>query len=930
MWRNVDTTGMTMNNRLYSLPAAISHELDIFERRIEELDKKLTELANKARELRVGSSVGILSACDRLRSRTKKLSFCFRQNANQLFLPSVQDEREQISAEMIEMLQQFGGDVVTLADCFKQFPAFVHLDDFPDSLSHDFKNWSASLRELKESDEYHSRALQSFLYQSMSDIGERFARLTTQFIPVFIEAGQQRIPIIQASQKHAVTDLSNLPTVAALFAGATATMLQFSYNPSTTTVLTTAVNVCWFTSLVFSITSAVNSILALAWVQAIFRSPDYSVPWFIRVLVRKSPLLFTVLSVACFFVGLVLFTYSSNQSFVTTTIVTALCSVSCFGLISMSFWFEFERWTYSHYKGQKFLADVLALRWRRVMNIPIFHHFLLAIPSIQRRKPFIDPENGTNSESHIGLHKRAVASKDNPEERARMKTDTKARWRMIREYLTQVQGMRTVNVDPPETSMEQSRKCAETAERVVDVMTRPVRVARLRKLRTMRISDTITPDTGMEALVKRLRFSRDGRFLLAASWDKKAWVMEMGVSPIMSDNSLVNQRQLKQEKDAGHIHQVEWSPGGTHFLLRDSVRISICTVKADELRSNPLRPQSRNPIRPVAWLSDGDLLSLERNKIVKMNTLGNETGDYNIPDDLEVRHVAVESGGQWMVCACRHPEEKQSQTIKNRFQLLIYDLRRKTVVSRVAIAHEIRNVTLDSSEHFALIDYKNNAAPQLWRMQNTKGLTLFILHNYIPQEPRVSFAALPSILAGPEDCFVMRAKTDGSILCWDRDTAHWLYSIEIPESYGRLTSFAFNPASWMLVTGTHNGTVLVWTCPTSEPPTATPDHEQAIPGAVIAPPPRASIENHLSNYLDIPHEVQDPGQKSQSPMLASSLPPYTKRTSVRDAGLLSGTSSISRALLSSYDKNASVSLSRDGIASSSSSSSTALRAMYER
>ncbi len=43
------------------------------------------------------------------------------------------------------------------------------------------------------------------------------------------------------------------------------------------------------------------------------RSPGHHVPWWVLIWLKRSPLVFLVLSVACFSIGLVLFTYSSRQ-----------------------------------------------------------------------------------------------------------------------------------------------------------------------------------------------------------------------------------------------------------------------------------------------------------------------------------------------------------------------------------------------------------------------------------------------------------------------------------------------------------------------------------------------------------------------------------------------------------------------------------------
>lgn len=75
------------------------------------------------------------------------------------------------------------------------------------------------------------------------------------------------VPTIRFAQKHAAANLLNLSTVATFFSAVTATTMQFSFD-QTGTPLADAVNGFWFTSLVFSIGAAVNSLLGLTWKQA--------------------------------------------------------------------------------------------------------------------------------------------------------------------------------------------------------------------------------------------------------------------------------------------------------------------------------------------------------------------------------------------------------------------------------------------------------------------------------------------------------------------------------------------------------------------------------------------------------------------------------------------------------------------------------------
>lgn len=76
--------------------------------------------------------------------------------------------------------------------------------------------------------------------------------------------------------------------------------------------------------------------------------------------IKRSPLAFLVLSVACFSIGLVLFAYSSGQHQVTCTLTTVFSACSIVGLTAVSAWFASERWTFSRHHGTKWLADVLS------------------------------------------------------------------------------------------------------------------------------------------------------------------------------------------------------------------------------------------------------------------------------------------------------------------------------------------------------------------------------------------------------------------------------------------------------------------------------------------------------------------------------------------------------------------------------------------
>ena len=128
-------------------------------------------------------------------------------------------------------------------------------------------------------DQFRSPAVQRYVHDLTTEIGDHIDNITGT-LSMFIEIGKcggvmgcsalicsTGVPTIRFHQQHAASNLLNLSTVATFFSAVTATTLQFSYQ-STGNVLSDSVNAFWFSSLVFSIAAAVNSLLGLTWKQA--------------------------------------------------------------------------------------------------------------------------------------------------------------------------------------------------------------------------------------------------------------------------------------------------------------------------------------------------------------------------------------------------------------------------------------------------------------------------------------------------------------------------------------------------------------------------------------------------------------------------------------------------------------------------------------
>ncbi|KAK7047424.1 hypothetical protein VNI00_006655 [Paramarasmius palmivorus] len=392
-----------------------------FEKRIGLLDKELRNFSNAARQL--GSSAAILSSAFQLRRRLAYILFLYHENAADLFprkishpsptQPSPAEtakKRRMRSAAALsarykalphaarptvsepldledfpcqfELLAQ---DVMTLLRCLNEFPEFTDeaVNASITSFNGDLKYWSSCLKVY--TGQFRYPAVQRYIQDLAAEMGDHIDNITAT-LSMFIEVG---VPTIRFAQKHGATNLLNLSTVATFFSAVTATTLQFSFEIETP--VGAAVNAFWFLSLVFSIGAAVNSLLGLTWKQAI-RSPGHRVPWWVLIWIKRSPLVFLVLSVMCFSIGLCVFAYASEQHHVVSTITTVFTAFTSFGLVAVSMWFASERWTFLRHQGQKWLGDVLIETNEKILNMrgigttrKMMHWFFGRLVSIAQR-----------------------------------------------------------------------------------------------------------------------------------------------------------------------------------------------------------------------------------------------------------------------------------------------------------------------------------------------------------------------------------------------------------------------------------------------------------------------------------------------------------------------------------------------------------------
>ncbi|KAI0736393.1 hypothetical protein BC629DRAFT_1600734 [Irpex lacteus] len=831
-----------------------------FEQQVGELDKELRKLSNKARKL--GSSAGILSASTRLRERLGRVLHLFRQNARDLYTeeiqahmvahpaplkpvrrwkaknfldrtkhtqmsPSTDTKYENLALEF----RLFSRDVMTLFDCFSQFPQFV--EELPDwSLAEDLQIWANSLDNFEH--EFATLAVQKYLYDSMADIGNHMEALATRFIPTFTKLG---IPAVRASQDRGTENLENQTIVAALFAGIATGMLQIYSDPPADAAIIMLWNMC----LIFSISSAVNGLLGLSWAQAIYRSPDQQVPWWILIWIKRFPLVFLVLAVACSFVALILIALIPQQSGATFIVTIILAAFACFGLLAVSGWFACELLVFVHYQGRVWLLDAIKdmrdrmtafilMCWLRIRagGKDIINYRPLAA------KTDIEQVDLSTVPVNIGFQRRTPQRADSnvsfwltmDKDALEHSTRIKHRWH---------EAVRRVIESQREST---GRSAPRRSSRFAHLTNVAVNSQIVTKMQSMTISLAHHINEKHTTLVRSLQFSPDGKYLVTSSWDSQTFLFRIN-TPVLCE------RELTYPVNTGYVHQVDWSPDGNKLLMRSNKKLIVWQLDPGDQDGNGIRQaeiivryspeESDQTIRSASWRVIAVLMkptvtaffAVLGKRVLTMDTTGEILRNYPT-QHLELRDVCVTKDSCWMICVGKYlPQEEQRPAQK--YGIIVWDLKNHKVAKKVPVYYDMSNVTLASDDRSVLVSYENRSPSQFWQLLPDAANTDFILrHSYLPKE-NVSFAALPSIFGGDHDHLVLRAaigkypttpsssyftnNSAGDIYVWDRDSAAFVHHIRPPPILeGRFTSFAWNRGSesYMFATGTHDGTIHIW------------------------------------------------------------------------------------------------------------------------
>ncbi|RDB27816.1 hypothetical protein Hypma_002286 [Hypsizygus marmoreus] len=779
-----------------------------FQRRINNLDKELRNFANASRQL--GSSVAILSSAFHLRERLAQILFLYRQNAADLFprkithvtrelLPNPEFKakrrrrvrmakakapphvarptvNEDLDPEFFpEQLEALATDVATFLNCLNEFPEFTDeaVNASIRSFEGDLKYWASCLKEY--AGHFRYPAVQRYIHDLSTEMGEHIDSITGT-LSMFIEVG---VPTIRFAQKHGATNLLNLSTVATFFSAVTATTLQFSFELEHTPAAD-AVNCFWFASLVFSIGAAVNSLLGLTWKQAMYRSPGHRVPWWVLIWIKRSPLVFLVMSVACFSIGLCLFAYASGQAQATSTLTTVFTAFTSFGLTAVSAWFASERYIFLRHRGQKWLSDALIEYKEMIMKLPGMQRLKLGVEAIGEHILQLSEALQRLSCKILGIaYARSTSSEDSDDLEANVLPIAHSNHHHHHHHpgetpTSPVRRPSDVMSEPPKSPPPPQSPISEKDPTPSPIEPSPGKQRWKNALRSVKMRSAVSSPLGMSVIGSpplRRRTTSSG--LTSSYGERKRTMAEEPVKAILRSRVAALQpklRQLEATQDLaahsalvrhlqfspdgkylatsswdrtsvvfrvgdpfvshrilahaqGFVGQVAWSPTGNMLLTKLARGIKVWTAEEGVCKKTIDR---KTNVESIAWFPDGKtFISVEGSDVTKLDLTGKILDQYDF-GRMRLHDVAITPDSQRLIGVgplLESPTGLQPSKSRAEKRLIVYNMETNQVENQTPVLNDVRDITVTQTARsgvIALISYENKAPPQLWKLELVK------------------------------------------------------------------------------------------------------------------------------------------------------------------------------------------------------------------
>ncbi|KAJ7773266.1 hypothetical protein B0H16DRAFT_1511700 [Mycena metata] len=452
-------------------------------------------------------------------------------------------------------------DLWQLVDAIGRFS--VAWDDFPEFADSDRKHclveleqhllvWLNILGSYESSPEF-LRCVRELLFHTIFELAHVDRRLGD-----FVATGVQEISF---AQQHSTQILLNSATVATFFSAVTVTTIQYSFN-NTTSPLMIAVNTLWFSSLVLSVSSAINSLLAMTWKQAIYSTPQRRVQWWVRIWFKQTPIILLAMSVLSFLAGLICFVFLT-QHWITQIVVSTLTGIVAIGLGAITVWFGWERWDFSRLRRKLWLQETqekLESSWGMLAYGYVAGMIWRSAPTSLPTRSSSRPRGSPSTKESRTVHQKFTGSN------AKRLTAWKAPRALENDVVTpDIAPVQYSDDVFPQFSLQKSLRLGQS-----------------------------------EDSVRYVQFSPKGTWFAACT---KSACYIYQVKPRMSVHQAL-------KHPFGQIRQLEWSPDEKRLLMRVSGGIELWDIKQNNKLDNRQKEWMGRVIKKVQWIDRARFLVL--------------------------------------------------------------------------------------------------------------------------------------------------------------------------------------------------------------------------------------------------------------------------------------------------------------------------------
>ncbi|KAJ7650280.1 WD40-repeat-containing domain protein [Roridomyces roridus] len=675
------------------------------------LERQLEIFASSVRQL--GSSLGLYKGARELQQQLSSVRHLLDDEAqierlfNRTLNKTPQTPYYPAETWVHRDLERLVNAVGVFSQAWDDFPEFVTDNERRHclvALEQHLLVWLNLLGPYEYSPEF-LRCVRELLFDTNVELGNVTRRLCD-----FVETGVHEISY---AQKHTTQILLNSATIATFFSAVTVSTIQYSFT-DITSPLQIAVNTLWFSSLVLSVSSAINSLLAMTWRQAIY-TPRRRVPWWVRIWFKPAPIILLSMSVLSFLAGLLCFVFLT-QNRITKVVVSTLMAIVALGLGSISVWFAWERWDFSRLRRQLWLREAHE-KFENTWGMFLYEYLVWRpLPTSLPTRSFPRPSISASVESPTSIDG---------------------------SFGVQVLGL---------SRMGSGNSAVGYSDTVFS------------ELGLQRVL-TVGKNEDAVQHVRHVQFSSKGNWF-AASTRSICYIYR--VEPQM----LLHQALMHP---FGQIRQLAWSPDEAWFLIRVSGGVELWEVRQDKLKKRH-KGWIGKAIKKIQWLSNSAFLVLTDESLIQFTIEdgGHLSRDQVLVFDTDVYTFAVVPPGDCVLVIAGHRSRTHEEIRFPRQPIrsvASYQLSTGKLVGSFPLLRDVRWMDV-SSDGRVLLGFGNQAPPELWSFESGR-ISFKHCFSGVGKE---RFSGRPHFV-GARDEFVACATSSGSIRIWRRDEGSLLNSL---------------------------------------------------------------------------------------------------------------------------------------------------------